>query len=108
MQKTQESNEAQLKNLENECSRYKAQVDFYEKYLMMKPFLDDACKFSKLVLEPGESSGHARDVAEKQTDLVNCACWELLKTYGTSFSTVIIALLPSNSSCSLPLASTCS
>uniref|UniRef100_A0A6N2K274 K+ potassium transporter integral membrane domain-containing protein n=1 Tax=Salix viminalis TaxID=40686 RepID=A0A6N2K274_SALVM len=31
MQKTQESNEAQLKNLENECSRYKAQVDFYEK-----------------------------------------------------------------------------
>uniref|UniRef100_A0A6N2LRR2 Uncharacterized protein n=1 Tax=Salix viminalis TaxID=40686 RepID=A0A6N2LRR2_SALVM len=75
--KTQESNEAQLKTLQNECSGYKAQVDFYEK-LMMKPLLDEVCKIRKLLLEPGESRGHTRDTLEKQTDLMN-VCWDLLK-----------------------------
>ncbi|KAF9687664.1 hypothetical protein SADUNF_Sadunf02G0116600 [Salix dunnii] len=75
--RTQESNEVQLKILQDACNYYKGQVDFCEKS-KIKPLLDVACQIRKL-LEPGESSGHARETVEKQTDLVNSACWDLLK-----------------------------
>uniref|UniRef100_A0A6N2MG37 Uncharacterized protein n=1 Tax=Salix viminalis TaxID=40686 RepID=A0A6N2MG37_SALVM len=74
-----ERKQAQSKTVQNESSRCKAQLESFEKSVM-KPFLDEACKFSKLVLETGESSGHAIEAVEKQTDLMNSLSWELLKT----------------------------
>ncbi|KAJ6766628.1 hypothetical protein OIU79_022566 [Salix purpurea] len=44
---------------------------------LVKALLDEEWKIRKLEL--GESSGHARETVEKQTDLVDSVCWELLK-----------------------------
>ncbi|KAB5569002.1 hypothetical protein DKX38_002795 [Salix brachista] len=87
-----ESKQAQLKTVQNECSRCKAQLESYEKSVM-KPLLDEACKFRKLVLEPGESSGHAIEAFEKQTDLVNSLSWELLKMVSSLTFHKILAVL---------------
>ncbi|KAJ6404751.1 hypothetical protein OIU84_012840 [Salix udensis] len=67
-----------VKQLQNDCSNYKNEADYYKE--KMKYILDEAFETRKIILEHGESSGHAREAVEKQTDFLNSMSRELLKT----------------------------